>query len=144
MRGWMAVGLAVLLALGASWTGAAAAGEPAVWSIDHVKARPGEYENYRRYLEANWVPARVEALKRGHITSYRLLLQPQGDANAFDFVLLTRYTDLGTYERREALFAEVFQAIRGDRGPTLIDGKGSRALADIVLTRAFTEQAGAP
>jgi len=144
MRGWMAFGLAVVVALAASWTAAAAAGEPAVWSVDHVKAKPGEYDNYRRFLEANWVPAREEALKRGHIESYRLLAQPQDDATAFDFVLLTRYPSQGMYDRREALFTEVFQAIRGDRGPTLIDGKGSRDLADIVLTRAFTEHAGAP
>ena len=112
-----------------------------VWAVDYVKAKAGHYEDYLKFLEANWVKARAEARSQKFIVSYKLLVFPQDSKNEWDFMLMTEYTDRTTFEAREANFKKVFARIRGDKGPTLINGLGSRELADIVMSKEFSEVA---
>jgi hypothetical protein len=41
-----------------------------VWEVAFVKAKDGQFDNYIKFLEINWVKARVEAQKQRFIVSY--------------------------------------------------------------------------
>jgi hypothetical protein len=106
-----------------------------VWAVDFVKPKQGQFENYRKFLEANWVVAREEARRQGYIVSYKILVAaPLPDAE-WDILLMTEYADRKMYDAREQSFQAVFKKIRGDKGPTLINGLGARDLADIKFSK---------
>jgi hypothetical protein len=110
--------------------------------VDVVTVRPGERENYRRFLEANWAKARRTARARGEILSYYALFTP--DTSKTDegtqVVLTTEYPDAAAYHRRE----EIFQPILAAQGRTLIDGKATRELTVSIEGRWYTELLGQP
>lgn len=106
-----------------------------VWATDFVKTKEGQHENYLRSLRANWEKARVKALELGYVNSYRVFTLP-GNAE-WDVVLMTEYADRASYEKAEEHFAEVFKLVMPN-GPTLIDGKGSRQLADLRFSQEFS------
>lgn len=106
-----------------------------VWATDFVKTKDGQHENYLRSLRANWEKARVKAIELGYAKAYRVLTLP-GNRD-WDVVLMTEYADRASYEKAEEHFAEVFNLIPAN-GPTLIDGKTPRQLADIQFSKEFS------
>ncbi len=106
-----------------------------VWATDFVKTKEGQHENYLRSLRANWEKARVKAVELGYVKAYRVLTLP-GNAD-WDVVLMTEYADRASYEKAEEHFTEVFKLVMPN-GPTLIEGKGSRQLADIQFSKEFS------
>ena len=106
---------------------------PSVWAVDVVTVRPGERENYRRFLEANWAKARRTLRERGEIRSYHAAFSPDaGGANA-QVLLLTEYPDSTAYARRE----EIFQPVLAAQGRTLIDGKATRELTERLVSTSY-------
>jgi hypothetical protein len=109
-----------------------------VWAVDFVKPREGQRHNYLKYIEANWMKAREEAKKQGIIVSYKVLVLPPSGEDDFVLLLMTEYADMKGYEAREENFKKVFAKI-APNGPTLINGLGSRQLAEITSSKIFTE-----
>lgn len=117
--------------------GAEAQDRSTVWAMDFVKTKDGHFEDYLKFVEANWVKARKEARKQKFIVSYKLLTLP---SNAeWDVLLMTEYESVTAYEAREENFKKVFEIIRKGKGPTLINGLGSRDLADIKFSKLLNE-----
>jgi hypothetical protein len=104
--------------------------------VDFVKAKPGHYDDYLESLRLNWFPPRVEAEKQRFIKSYKLLVLPPSSESRYDYILMTEFSTLQTFDEREANFDKVF----GKLGkPTLIRGLKPRELADIVESQNVTE-----
>lgn len=108
-----------------------------VWAVDFVKTKDGHFDDYLKFIEANWATARKEAQKQGYILSYRVLILPSNPE--WDVLLITEYANMEKYEAREENFRKVFEKIRQSKGPTLINGLGARDLADIKFSRLFKE-----
>ncbi len=106
-----------------------------VWATDFIKTKDGQHEAYLRSLRANWEKARVKAVELGYVKAYRVLTLPGN--GAWDVVLMTEYVDRASFEKAEEHFGEVFKLI-GSNGPTLIEGKGPRQLADIQFSKEFS------
>jgi hypothetical protein len=85
-----------------------------IWTVSAVEVRPGMFNFARRYYEAGWLPARREALRRGVIQDYRLLVE------------------------REANFQAIFQSLPITR-PITIDGRGRE---EIFVSSAGLEDYG--
>jgi len=98
------------------------------WTIDYVRAKEGQYENYIEFLKQNWIKARIEAKKRKYIKSFRLLVLPKGSNAGYDFILMTEYADKNRFDAMEDNFKKVFEKVKY----TKINGLGARELADIV------------
>jgi hypothetical protein len=116
--------------------GAQQPSEPIV-AIDLVKAKPGQRERLIRFYQLNWEQRRVEALARGMITGYRLLVS--ADTGTRWYVMLeTTYADSASYAARERNFGALIA--RSPAQP--IDGMMRAALGDIVESRDLTPPPG--
>lgn len=105
-----------------------------VFTVDFAKAKVGEYENYLEFLRLNWVAARIIAKKKKHIKSFQLLVLPKSEQSDWHFVLITEYGTKKQYAEMEKNFGEIFK----QRGVKLVNGKSSRDMADIVVSKEFT------
>lgn len=102
-----------------------------VFTVDFAKAKEGEYENYLEFLRLNWVAARIIAKKKKNIKSFQLLVLPKDEKGDWQFILITEYGTKKQYAEMEKNFAEIFKR----RGVKLINGKSSREMADIVVSK---------
>lgn len=109
-----------------------------IWAIDFVKPKDGQRQNYLKFIEDNWLKAREEAKQQGFIASFKVLVLPPPGEKDYEVLLVTEYPDRNSYLAREEHFKAVFAKI-APAGPRLINGLGSRQLADITSSRVFTE-----
>ena len=93
-----------------------------VWTVNAVAVRPGMWDHARRYYETGWLPARREALKRGQIADFRLLVTRARRDEAPQIQLVTVYLDKAQFDAREANFQAIFRDHPAPR-PITIDGK---------------------
>lgn len=105
-----------------------------VFTVDFVKAKDGEYENYLEFLKLNWAEARVIAKKKKYIKSFQLLILPKTETSDWHFILITEYGTKKQYDEMEKNFGGIFK----QRGVKLVNGKSSRDMADIVVAKEFT------
>lgn len=105
-----------------------------VFTVDFAEAKEGEYENYLKFLRLNWVAARIIAKKKKYIKSYQLLVLPKEEKGDWHFVLITEYGTKKQYDNMEKNFGEIFK----QRGVKLVNGKSSRDMADIVVSKELT------
>ena len=101
-----------------------------VITIDFVKVLNGNTEEAVYYYENNWKQHRVEAAKRGLISSYKLLFKTSTNGQT-DILLVTGYSSQAQYEKREENFAAVMRDTRGD-GPALLNDKTPGEFRDVV------------
>ena len=107
-----------------------------VLTIDFVKVLNGNDEEAVFYYENNWKRHRIEATKRGYISSYELLVRTSDEGHA-DILLITRYATEQEYNNREENFREVMQSTGGD-GPLLMTDMPPSEFRQVVDTGVFT------
>ncbi|MEZ4964709.1 MAG: DUF4440 domain-containing protein [Saprospiraceae bacterium] len=107
----------------------------AIWTVDYVKAKEGQYADMLTYYRANWVRARQIAQEKAYITDFRLLLSP-GDTS-WDVLLMTRYADRAQRDQAEAHFQEIFSSDLP--APAPVNGKSGRELRTIVKSQELEE-----
>ncbi len=107
--------------------------EPAIWTVDYVKANDGQLADLVQFYELNWVKARKYAKRKKYVADYQWYVLP--DNAEYQLVLMTRYKNRAQFERREANFQKVFEKVE----PTLINGKSSRDMREIVKSEEFFE-----
>lgn len=107
-----------------------------MWAVDFVQTKDGQFADYLRYVDANWRKAREEMKRDGAVVSFAVLTEPNGED--WDVMLLTEYADLAQFDAREQSYQQAIARLRPNGGgPTLIDGKGARDLADIKSSRVL-------
>lgn len=110
-----------------------------VWAVDFVKTKEGQFDDYLKFNEANWVKAREEMKKQGTILSYKVLTLPHNSGDEWNILLMTEYADMKMYEAREKSYQAAVAKIRpAGQGATLINGKGARQMADIKFSKIFS------
>jgi hypothetical protein len=80
-----------------------------VWTVDAIKTNEGEQANYLKFIEQNWATARQKLKAKGYIKSYRVFSVKPDKSQPWDVMLLTEYANREAFEKREAIFAEVFK-----------------------------------
>lgn len=55
-----------------------------VRAVSFFRTNPGEFDNYMKYLRANFLPQQEEAKKQGLILDYRILLNVPQDQDDWD------------------------------------------------------------
>lgn len=96
----------------------APAASTSVWTADFMRTKPGQFDRYLKYLDANWARSRRTVLSQGRIRSFRVLTTTPTAAAPWDVVLLTEYPDSAAQANAESIFRPVLDA----QGETLIDG----------------------
>jgi hypothetical protein len=90
----------VALLLGACLTGLPALAqehftEGPVWEVSYYRTKPGKFDDYMKYLRANFLVTTVEEKKQGLILDAKILLNTPRDANDWDIAIATLYTSFG-------------------------------------------------
>lgn len=132
--------LALLLSTPASGQAADSAAS-ALWSVDFVKTREGQLDNYLRFAQSFWKPAREQAARNGSISSYQMLVLPGNPE--WDVLLITVYPDSAAHAARESAFRPILDRLRVEN-PARYQGPGPRELAEVVFTRVFRVPANVP
>ena len=88
-------------------------------TVDFVRVLNGNEEEALYYYEQNWKQHRIEAARRGFISSYQMLVRTSEDGNT-DILLITGYENDEQYEKREENFAIVMNRGESD-GPRLLN-----------------------
>lgn len=118
----------ILLIIFLTAAAAAAQTSGSVWTVDAIKSNEGQQANLLRFYEQNWARARQTLKEQGKIKSFRVLSVKPEKSQPWDVMLLTEYADREAFEKREAIFAEVFKTQK----TILINGKSGRDMSKFV------------
>ena len=88
-------------------------------TVDFVRVLNGNTQEALYYYEHNWKQHRIEAARRGFISSYQMLVRISEEGET-DILLMTGYASREQYDDREANFAIVMNRGEGN-GPVLLN-----------------------
>jgi hypothetical protein len=100
-----------------------------VVTVDFVRVLNGNTEEAVFYYENNWKQHRIKAVKKGFISSFKLLLKTSDDGQT-DILLITGYASESQYENREKNFARIMSDTGRD-GPVMMNDKPPSAFREI-------------
>jgi len=63
--------------------------------VSFYRTKPGQFDNYMKYLRANFLPTQEEAKKQGLIVGYAILLNTPSDENDWDVAIATLHKSFG-------------------------------------------------
>lgn len=69
--------------------------EGLVREVSFYKTRQGQFDEYMKYLRANFLPQQEEAKKQGLIAGYQVLLSTPSSADDWDVAIVTLYKSFG-------------------------------------------------
>ncbi len=100
----------------------------------YLKSLPGERENLKRFISANWFAMDAIAVNQGLLVSHQLL-DTGNDDGPWNVVVAVTYPNSLGYNG----IAPSFEKIRRSHQTVLISGKGMRNLGKVVETRTLFE-----
>lgn len=59
--------------------------------VSFYRTKPGQFDNYMKYLRANFLPTQEEAKKQGLIVGYSVMLSNPSDEDDWDVAIATLY-----------------------------------------------------
>jgi hypothetical protein len=122
----------------------AAANAQAIWTIDRMFVKQGEFTDYLQYVRRNWLRARQEMQRRQGISGFHLLTREYRPGN-WEVTLMTRYADSAAFANRETLFHAAVSAYRlPGAGPELVRGKGRPEMVDSVVSTVHMDSTKSP
>lgn len=97
--------------------------EGTVWDISYVRTAPGQFDNYLQDLAAHWKRVNDEAIRQGHVVSYKILSAQPGNRNDWNLMLLVEYPNMAAMDEAAAKFdpivAQVFGSIPASERATV-------------------------
>ena len=69
--------------------------EDNVRTVSFYRTKPGQFDNYMKYLRANFLPTQEEAKKQGLITGYSILLNTPSSPDDWDVAVVTLNKSFG-------------------------------------------------
>jgi hypothetical protein len=69
--------------------------EGPVWQCDAYRTAPGQFDTYLEYIRGTVEPQNIEAKKQGLILDYKTFVKPPNDANDYDVLFCTLYSNFG-------------------------------------------------
>jgi hypothetical protein len=69
--------------------------EGPVWECSSYRTNPGQFDTYLKWIRAHSEPINAEAKKQGLIVDFRTFVKPPRDANDYDVLFCTLYSNFG-------------------------------------------------
>jgi hypothetical protein len=69
-----------------------------VREVSFYRTKPGQFDEYLKYLRANFLPQQEEAKKRGLIVGYSVLLKTPATADDWDVAIVTLHKSFGALD----------------------------------------------
>ena len=131
LRNWTAV----VLLLCASWAGAQERvyKEGTVTVVTSVKVVDGQFENYMRYLAANWRPVNEEAKKAGEIVDYHVYGANPRSPQEPDMYLVVTYPNMAAFDGMDARMEPILAKLTKQTMQQREDASGKRVVMRTIL-----------
>ena len=122
--------------------------EGLVREVSFYKTRQGQFEEYMKYLRANFLPQQEEAKKQGLIVGYQVLLSTPSTADDWDVAIVTLHKSFGAAldynqgdeEKMKAIAAKHYKTMdeqkqreMGAKRFEMRDFKGMRYIREVTL-----------
>lgn len=111
-----------------------------IWVVDYVKIKNGKTAETLYYYNQNWKRYREEALRKGHIKSYKILMAETGDQQNFDLMLMTEFADSTQLSKVEEHFQPIIKDLNPD-GPKLLNDVKPAEFRETVYNKRFYQLA---
>ncbi len=86
--------------------------EDKIWSVEYIRTKPGQGENYKKYLAKNYVTLMNKAKEKGIIADYILLSSMPANEDDWDIMIMiavNKFADMDNMDEKfDKLIAEVF------------------------------------
>ena len=69
--------------------------EGPVWQCEAYRTSPGQFDAYMEYIRGTVEPQNIEAKKQGLILDYKTFVKSPQDANDYDVLFCTLYSNFG-------------------------------------------------
>jgi len=122
--------------------------EGLVREVSFYKTKQGQFDEYMKYLRANFLPQQEEAKKQGLIAGYQVLLSTPSTADDWDVAIVTLYKSFGAAldynqgdeEKMKAISSKHFKTMDEQKQREMTakrfdmrDYKGTRYLREVTL-----------
>jgi hypothetical protein len=87
-----------------------------VWSVDFIRAKPGQTLEYGRQLAETWKKMLDEQKREGLVLSYKILMGLPSNREDFTHLLMIEYPNYGVFDeqdRVDAITKKVFGSLAG-------------------------------
>lgn len=88
-------------------------GSEVVSTVDLVEVINGNLAEAEYYYQNNWQVLREQAMEKGYIQSYQLIMAEPTEELPVSIMLITTYKDTAQYDKAEENFGKLIEA-RGD------------------------------
>jgi hypothetical protein len=102
--------------------------EGPVWACEAYRTAPGQFDAYLKYIRTNVEPQNIEAKKQGLILDHKTFVKPPQDANDYDVLFCTLFSNFGKAldyskadeDKADAIAAAHFQTADEDKQADMI------------------------
>ncbi|MFN7219581.1 MAG: hypothetical protein ACK5UX_02950, partial [Burkholderiales bacterium] len=131
------IGFAETPRVTAATLGSPAASQAAVRAVEftYLKSQPGERDNLRQAIVANWLAMDAIAVQQGLMVDYKVF-DAGNDDGEWNIKVMVVYPDARGYDG----VREAFEKIRAAHKPVLINGKSVRDLGRVVRSQRVMER----
>jgi hypothetical protein len=92
--------------------------EDSVWSVQFARTKPGATDAYLKHLSEAWKPVMEEAIQRGFILSYRILLSNYTIPHDWDVMILIEVKNMAALDG----YSERMRQLAKDLGAARVEG----------------------
>ena len=103
--------------------------------MDNVKVKNGLWNEALYFYDNNWKVYRLDAIKKGIISSYQMLVN-RADSTSNYIVLLTQYPDSLSFAKSEENFRPILKKLRPD-GPAYLNEKRRNDFAETIAFSSY-------
>jgi hypothetical protein len=102
--------------------------EGPVWACEAYRTSPGQFDAYMKYIRSDVEPQNIEAKKQGLILDYKTFVKAPNDANDYDVLFCTLYSNFAqaldynkaTEDKADAIAAAHFATADEDKQAEMI------------------------
>ena len=102
------------------------------WTFTYLKAKSGQKESLKLYLEKNWFAMDSIAVKNGLFNRYELYENLSSDSSAWDFIVAVEYFSKNGYKDVQT----EFEAIREEHEVVKVNNRDFKDLGTFVKSEA--------
>jgi hypothetical protein len=102
-----------------------------VWTYSYIDVKPGQFDNYMRYLSGNWRRSQEVAKRMGDVLDYKVMAVDSPRANEPDLILAVQWKNMAVFDRSpdevEAAMTQALSLSPEQRSQGSIDRESMRS-----------------
>lgn len=112
---------------------------PPVWTMEIIKAKPGQFGPTLGYLDNYWLRVRSEAKRQGAVLDFHRIADEDTANTDGTIILLTEFKNRAAYDGREKLFASILKRLPASPSGIVMPPYKQEDLYDTVSSRVLED-----